>query len=62
MGGMERNDQATIRAVLSGDKDAYGALVAQHSRRIFRVAYRITGNESDAEEVGVDLAWGMIVR
>jgi RNA polymerase sigma-70 factor (ECF subfamily) len=51
---MERNDQATIRAVLSGDKDAYGALVAQHSRSVFRVAYRITGNEADAEEVVQD--------
>lgn len=51
---MDRNDHATIRAVLSGDKDAYGALVAQHSRSIFRVAYRITGNEADAEEVVQD--------
>jgi RNA polymerase sigma-70 factor, ECF subfamily len=29
-------------------------LVAQHSRSIFRVAYRITGNEADAEEVVQD--------
>jgi len=32
--------------VLSGDKEAYGALVAHHSRSVFRVAYRITGNEA----------------
>jgi RNA polymerase sigma-70 factor (ECF subfamily) len=54
MGCMDRNDHAAIRAVLSGDKNAYGALVAQHSRSIFRVAYRITGNEADAEEVVQD--------
>ena|ERR1035441_5760697 len=51
---MGKNDHATIRAVLSGDKEAYGALVTQHSRGIFRVAYRITGNEADAEEVVQD--------
>src|SRR6201996_3213552 len=54
MGRMDRNDQATIRAVLSGDKDAYGALVAHYSHAVFRVAYRITGNEADAEEVVQD--------
>ncbi|MFZ0745256.1 MAG: RNA polymerase sigma factor [Terracidiphilus sp.] len=48
---MGTNDQATIQAVLGGDKDAYGALVLRHSARLFRVAFRITGNESDAEDV-----------
>ena len=51
MVGMDKNDHASIRAVLSGDKDAYGALVARHSQSLFRVAYRITGNEADAEDV-----------
>jgi RNA polymerase sigma-70 factor (ECF subfamily) len=51
---MDKNDHATIQAVLSGDKDAYGALVAHHSRSVFRVAYRITGNEADADEVVQD--------
>ncbi len=48
---MDKNDYASIRAVLSGDRDAYGALVARHSRSLFRAAYRITGNEADAEDV-----------
>jgi RNA polymerase sigma-70 factor (ECF subfamily) len=48
---MDKLDYVSIRAVLSGDKNAYGALVARHSHRLFRVAYRITGNEADAEEV-----------
>jgi RNA polymerase sigma-70 factor, ECF subfamily len=51
---MDKNDHATIKAVLSGDKEAYGALVVHHSRSVFRVAYRITGNEADAEEVVQD--------
>jgi RNA polymerase sigma-70 factor, ECF subfamily len=51
MGG---NDHETIQAVLAGDKDAYGALVVRHSHMLFRVAFRITGNEADAEEVVQD--------
>jgi RNA polymerase sigma-70 factor, ECF subfamily len=47
---MGKNDHALIRAVLSGDKNAYGALVARHSHVLFRAAYRITGNEADAED------------
>src|SRR5271163_1036012 len=48
---MDESDHAIRRAVLAGDKDAYGALVVRHSQTVFRVAYRITGNEEDAEEV-----------
>jgi RNA polymerase sigma-70 factor (ECF subfamily) len=48
---MSKNDHETIRAVLSGDKEAYGALVVRHSPSLFRVAFRITRNEADAEDV-----------
>ena len=47
---MEESDDSIRRAVLSGDRDAYKVLVARYSQVVFRVAYRITGNESDAEE------------
>lgn len=48
---MDKNDHAAVRAVLAGDKEAYGALVVHHSHRLFRLAFRITGNETDAEDV-----------
>jgi RNA polymerase sigma-70 factor, ECF subfamily len=48
---MGNNDHALIRAVLAGDKDAYGVLVARHGESMFRVAFRITENEHDAEEI-----------
>jgi len=48
---MGENDHATIQAVLKGDKEAYGVLVAKNSHSVFRVAFRITGNQADAEEV-----------
>ena len=48
---MGNEDHALIRAVLAGDKDAYGVLVARHGEKMFRLAFRITENEHDAEEV-----------
>jgi RNA polymerase sigma-70 factor, ECF subfamily len=51
---MNRHEHVAIQAVLAGDKDAYRALVVCHSARLFRVAFRITGNEADAEDVVQD--------
>src|SRR4051794_13785602 len=48
---MEVNDHETIRAVLAGDKEAYGTLVTRHSQNVFRIAFRITRDEADADEV-----------
>ena len=48
---MQGNDHSIVRAVLAGDKEAYGTLVRAHSAAVFRVAFRITGNEADAEEL-----------
>jgi RNA polymerase sigma-70 factor (ECF subfamily) len=48
---MGNSDQALIRAVLAGDKEAYGVLVERHGDRMFRVAFRITESEADAEEI-----------
>ena len=47
---MEESDDSIRRAILSGEKDAYKVLVARYSQVVFRVTYRITGNEPDAEE------------
>jgi RNA polymerase sigma-70 factor (ECF subfamily) len=43
-------DQQAIRRVLGGERDAYRVLMERHFATIYRVALRITGNESDAEE------------
>jgi len=51
---MPENDHAIVRAVLAGDKEAYGALVRAHSAAVFRVAFRIAGNDADAEEIVQD--------
>ena len=48
---MEPSDAAAIEQVLAGDQDSFRLLVERHSRNLFRLAYRMTGNEHDAEEV-----------
>jgi RNA polymerase sigma-70 factor (ECF subfamily) len=48
---MEVTDAAVVAQVLAGDKDAFRLLVERHSRSIYRVVYRMTGNQQDAEEV-----------
>ena len=48
---MEFADQAVVARARSGDADAFRLLVERHSRPLFRLAYRMTGNESDAEDV-----------
>jgi RNA polymerase sigma-70 factor (ECF subfamily) len=48
---MEVSDLATVARVRAGDHDAFRFLVERHSRSVFRLAYRLTGHEQDAEDV-----------
>jgi RNA polymerase sigma-70 factor (ECF subfamily) len=48
---MHESDQAAIAAVSAGDPHAFRVLVDRHSRYLHRVAYRLTGDHSDAEDV-----------
>lgn len=48
---MEETDAAAIARVQSGDSDAFRSLVERHSRSVFKLAFRMTGHENDAEEI-----------
>jgi RNA polymerase sigma-70 factor (ECF subfamily) len=48
---MDGTDSAMVARAQGGDQDAFGLLVEAHSRAVFRVAYRLTGHEQDAEDV-----------
>ena len=47
---MDKAETEAIRDVLAGDRDAYRVLMDRHFCSVTRVAFRITGNEADAEE------------
>lgn len=48
MSGADADD---IDRARSGDREAFRALVERHGRKLFRLAFRLTGNVSDAEDV-----------
>jgi RNA polymerase sigma-70 factor (ECF subfamily) len=48
---MEMTDVTAVSRARGGDADAFRMLVERHSRAIFRVAYRMTANEHDADDV-----------
>lgn len=46
-----QSDAAAVERTLAGDRDAFRVLVERHSHNVFRLAYRMTANRQDAEEV-----------
>lgn len=40
-----------VARTLAGDQEAFRPLVERYSRRLFRLAFRMTGNENEAEEL-----------
>jgi len=48
---IRQSDAIAVERTLAGERDAFRVLVERHSRQLFRLAYRMTGNENDAEEV-----------
>ena len=52
---MDASDAAAVLdRARQGDSEAFRSLVENHSRSAFRLAYRMTGNEHDAEDVVQD--------
>jgi len=48
---MEQSDATAVAQVCAGNSDAFGVLVERHSHSVFRLAFRMTGNEQDAEDL-----------
>ena len=51
---MEPRETEALQRARGGDADGYRVLVEHYSRPVFRLAFRITGNEADAEDVVQD--------
>lgn len=51
---MPENDAAAVAMARAGDTEAFRLLVERHSRNVYKVAFRVTGNAEDAEDVVQD--------
>ena len=51
---MDDAEDFVLAQARAGNRDAFRTLVERHSRAVFRVAYRVMGNEQDAEDVVQD--------
>lgn len=62
---MDAGDELAISRARRGDHDAFRSLVERHSCAVFRLAYRMTGNSNDAEDMVQETflrAWKQIGR
>jgi RNA polymerase sigma-70 factor (ECF subfamily) len=48
---MEISDEAAVELTQRGDPDAFRVLVDRHSRAVFRLAWRMTANAHEAEDI-----------
>ena len=48
---MEATDALLVAQARAGDGDAFRVLVERHSRKVFRLAFRLMGNGEDAEDI-----------
>jgi RNA polymerase sigma-70 factor, ECF subfamily len=48
---MPQTDAAAVALARDGDSEAFKSLVERHSRAVYRLAHRMTGNPQDAEDV-----------
>jgi RNA polymerase sigma-70 factor (ECF subfamily) len=48
---MEISDEAAVELTRRGDPDAFRVLVERHSRAVYRLAWRMTANSHEAEDI-----------
>lgn len=48
------NEPAIISRILAGDKEAYTVLIDTYKKPVFNLAYRLTGNYHEAEDLAQD--------
>lgn len=49
------SDEALVARALAGDDSAFAELVGRHQRRVYAVAYRVTGSHEDALDVAQEV-------
>jgi RNA polymerase sigma-70 factor (ECF subfamily) len=55
-------DHALVAAAMRGDGEAFEALLRRHYDRIHRIAWRMTGSRSDAEDIAQDVCCTLVEK
>jgi RNA polymerase sigma-70 factor (ECF subfamily) len=59
---MDTPDETLVAAAVTGDRDAFAALVARHYDRILGLAFRLTGSRAEAEDLTQDICMALPAR
>lgn len=54
-----RDDHELVLAAARGERAAFAVLIDRHYDRFFRIAWRMTGNRADAEDIAQDICAGL---
>lgn len=52
---MDTSDETLASAAATGDRDAFAALVGRHYDRVYGLAYRLTGQRAEAQDLVQDI-------
>jgi RNA polymerase sigma-70 factor (ECF subfamily) len=55
-------DRELVESAVAGDRDAFGALLELHYDRIHRIAWRLTGSETDAQDITQDVCCTLVEK
>lgn len=59
---METSDETLVEMALSGDGDAFGALLSRHYDLILRLGFRFLGNRAEAEDLAQDICVNLAAK
>lgn len=59
---METPDETLALAAASGDRAAFGQILARHYDRVFNLCWRLTGSKADAEDLTQDICAALPVK
>lgn len=59
---MDTPDETLATAAAQGDRAAFGVLIGRHYDRVFGLAFRLTGNRAEAEDLAQDICAALPVK
>ncbi len=59
---MEISDESLVRDACCGDRQAFATLVTRHYDRIYRLSYRVIGQQAEAEDLAQDICAALATK